>query len=78
MAIEAKKIKLVQDILKLEDEALLMEIEQILKSKRAEAYKNSLSPISTEDLEERIDQSVSDFESGRYKNADELLKKYGK
>jgi uncharacterized protein with von Willebrand factor type A (vWA) domain len=75
MEIEAKKIKLVQDILKLEDEALLTELEQLLKHKRFISHKDYFVPMSFEDLEGRFDKAVSDVDSGRYKRSEELLKK---
>lgn len=77
MEIEAKKIKLVQDILKLEDEDLLTELEQLLKHRRFVSHKDYFVPISVEELEGRLDKAVSDVDSGRYKRSEELLKKYG-
>lgn len=77
MEIEAKKIKLVQDILKLQDEALLSELEELLKQRRLVSHRDYLIPMSVEELESRLDQAISDVDSGRYKRSEELLKKYG-
>jgi hypothetical protein len=79
MELDAKKIKIVQDILGLEDSKVLTEIEVILSAKNSRgAYQNSLYFMSKEDLESRVEESMSDFKAGRVKSSEELLKKYDK
>ncbi len=77
MTIEEKKIKVVQDILKLENEEVLAEIEGILKSRRLAQYESSLVPMSKEELENRVNSAVSDVKSGRYSSSKSILKKFG-
>ncbi len=79
MEIDAKKIKIVQDILGIEDSEVLTEIEGILSARHSKSvYQNSLYPMSKEDLESRVEESMNDFKAGRVKSSDELLKKYDK
>ncbi len=77
MKIEAKKIKIVQDILRLDDSSVLSEIEEVLRRNRKEAYERNLYPMSSEELRVRVEESLADFSADRVKRSEDLLKKYG-
>ncbi|WP_339870233.1 hypothetical protein [uncultured Algoriphagus sp.] len=77
MELDAQKIKIVQDILSLQDVAVLKEIEGLLRENNIkEAYEKTLSPMTLGQLEARVEKSMGDYKSGRVKSSKELLKKY--
>ncbi len=76
MNLEARKIEFIKEFLKLQSQEAIVRLEQLLKQERKRSSKPGLTPISTEELNRRIDQSESDFSSKRYKSSNELLKKY--
>ena len=76
MNLEARKIEFIKEFLKLQSQEAIVRLEQLLKQERKRSIKPGLTPISTEELNRRIDQSESDFSSKRYKSSNELLKKY--
>jgi hypothetical protein len=78
MEIDAKKIKIVQEILSLRDDSVLSEIEAVLRGSKKEAYEKLLYPMTANELESRVEESMTDFKEGRVKSSKELLKKYGK
>lgn len=76
MNIETRKIKFVQEFLKLQNEKSISKFEKLLSKEKEELKENSLSPFDQEGLNNRIDQSELDFKNGRFKSSDELLEKY--
>ncbi len=75
MDIQARKIKFVQKFLSIKNEDMLLRFEELLKIIQAE-NKRELKPLTTEELNQRIDESERDFENGRYKTTSEMLKKF--
>ncbi len=69
MDIQTRKIKFVQKFLNIKDESLLLRFEELLNEQ-------NLEPFTSEELNQRAEQSEKDFESGRYKTTEELLKKF--
>lgn len=51
-----------------------------IMSKRAKKvpYDRLLNPMSLDELRSRVELSMEDFEAGRIKSSEELLKKYSK
>lgn len=72
MNIQARKIEFVQEFLKLQREDIISSLENFLKMEKELIIK----PISTKELNKRIELSESDFENGNYKNNSELKAKY--
>lgn len=77
MNLEARKIEFVQEFLKLQSEDIISQLEEILKKDKNTSHEQILEPMSKEKLNNRIDQSESDFRNNRYKSSSELLAKYG-
>lgn len=75
MDIQARKRKFVQKFLSIKNEDMLLRFEELLKIIQAE-NKRELKPLTTEELNQRIDESERDFENGRYKTTSEMLKKF--
>lgn len=76
MNLEARKIKFIQEFLKLQSEHAVSKLEKLLESEKGESTRTDLSPFDKEGLNERIAKSEMDFVNGLYKTSGELLKKY--
>lgn len=76
MNIEARKIKFVQEFLKLVDEDSISKLENLLSLEKLESGKSGLSPFDKEELNKRIEKSEEDFEKSKFKTSEELLLKY--
>lgn len=77
MDMQTRKIEFIQAFLKLESEEVISQFENLLIKKSAsEIDDQSVERMSIAELNERIDQSETDFKNGNYKNTSELLKKY--
>ena len=76
MNIDEVKVKLVHDILEIQDEQLLLGIENLLLSISSNHEK--FVPMSIEELNERIVKSEQDFADGKFIAAEELITKYSK
>ncbi|MEB2774392.1 hypothetical protein SYJ56_03690 [Algoriphagus sp. D3-2-R+10] len=77
MEIDAIKIKIVQDILNVQDASILAEIEEVLKLNKSSASAKSLDPMTADELTSRVEESMADYKAGRVKSSQELLRKYG-
>lgn len=76
MNLEARKIKFIQEFLKLQSEESVSLLEKILRKEKIASEERIIQPINQEDLDIRIDQSESDFRNNQFKNSSELLAKY--
>ncbi|MFD2943509.1 hypothetical protein [Flavobacterium notoginsengisoli] len=76
MDLQTRKIKFVQEFLKIQSEELISQLENLLKNKSNLDDNIFFNPMSIEEFNKRIDQSEDDFKSGRYKTTSKLLEKY--
>lgn len=76
MNIDTRKIEFVQKFLRLRNEKVISLLENILKKEEANLEDISFGPMTEAELNQRIDQSESDFEDDRFKKSAELLAKY--
>lgn len=76
MNIEARKIEFIQEFLKLQSEETISRLEKILKMEKNPSDERVNEPMTTEELNKRIDQSELDFKNNRFKSSSELLTKY--
>jgi hypothetical protein len=71
MDIQTRKIEFVQEFLKLQNEELIARLESLLRSSTS---KNSdLKPMTIEELNIRIDRSISDSEKDRLTSSADLI-----
>jgi len=75
MDIHLRKIQLIQDILRLQDEQILIGLESLLDKLWIERN-DDIQPMSIEELNKRIDESEDDFRNDRFKDTQTLLSKY--
>ncbi|MCL7763629.1 hypothetical protein MPF19_09400 [Polaribacter sp. Z014] len=72
MNLEARKIEFVQEFLKLQSEEVISLFEKILKKENLKAGQEDFKPMSIEEFNSRIDQSMNDSENGRLISSSEL------
>ncbi|MVN20271.1 hypothetical protein [Mucilaginibacter arboris] len=77
MNLEARKILFVQEFLKLQNEEIIGGLEKFLRKQKAELLENDLRPMSMEQLNKEIDQSLNDVEDGLVMEAKTLKNKVG-
>ena len=75
MDLQARKITFVQEFLSLESEEIVNGLEDLLRKKKAEHYKQQLKPMSADHFNDEIDQSMHDSNEDRITSATDLLKK---
>lgn len=81
MDLQTRKLELIKEFLKVQSEDVISRLENILKKESIKTDKEdiiamTIEPMSMEELNERIDQSESDFRNNRFKKSSELLAKY--
>jgi hypothetical protein len=74
MNIDQVKVKLVHDIMEIQDEQILIGIENLITSISDDNGK--FISMSKEDLENRIEKSEKDFAEGRVITNEQLIAKY--
>ena len=72
MDIQARKIEFIQEFLKLQSEDAVSRLENFLRIEK----ESNIQPMTTQELNKRIDQSETDFEKNRFKSNSELESKY--
>ena len=75
MDLQTRKIALVQEFLSIESEELISRFEKLLTAKKD--FSN-FSPMTIEELNRRIDQSMNDSKNGGVIDANEFLKEIAK
>ena len=72
MDFQTRKIEFVQELLKLNNEELLTQLEELLHSKNL--LKNTdFKPMSVTELNKRIDQSIDDSKNEKLTTTDNLI-----
>jgi hypothetical protein len=75
MDLQARKITFVQEFLRLESEEIVNGLEDLLRKKKAEHYRQQLKPMSADQFNDEIDQAILDSDEDRITSATELRKK---
>ena len=78
MNLEARKIAFVQEFLSIESEELISRLEKLLSTQKIEIKDKAFKPMTTEELNRRIDQSEQDSINGRLTESKDLLKEIKK
>lgn len=75
MDLQTRKITFVQEFLRLQNEEIISGLEHLLREKKAEQIDKSLTPMSIDQFNFEIDQSLQDSVDGRLTSAKDLKKK---
>ncbi|MDP2188522.1 MAG: hypothetical protein Q8J69_07555 [Sphingobacteriaceae bacterium] len=71
MTLEDRKIRFIQQFLKIENEVVIRQFEKLLSAETTE-----FSPMTIEELHRRINQASADIAAGNHVSSEELLDKY--
>lgn len=73
MDIQSRKIKFVQEFLKIQSEELIAKLK---KKEKTNTYQQNFEPMTVQEFNERVDKSETDFTNGKFKSSKDLLDKY--
>ena len=76
MDLQTRKIEFIQEFLKVQSEEVISRLEKLLWKERESSGPEDFKPMTKKELNNRIEQSESDFKNTRYKSNSELLAKY--
>lgn len=72
MDLQTRKISFVQEFLKIQSEEVIVRLEKALKKEKKNIKENVLRPMTVEEFNHRIDQSLSDSKNGKLTENDDL------
>ena len=75
MNIQARKLILIEEFLRINDESLITKLELFIRLEKKVAHERSLRPMTLDDFHEMIDQAKRDSDEGRVISHQELKKK---
>ena len=78
MDLQTRKITFVQEFLRLQNEEIVSGLEDFLRKKKIELFEENLTPMSIEQFNQEIDQSLMDSKEDRVTSAKELKEKVRK
>lgn len=78
MNIEAKKLSLIQEFLRIDNEKIINALEALLLKSKYDHFEDSLKPMSIEQFNSEIDQSIDDEKNNRLISNDDLKQKINK
>lgn len=78
MDIQTRKLELIREFLKIQSEEVISRLEKILKKENQKSGHEDLKPMTIEEFNSRIDQSMEDSKSGRLIEGSELKAKIDK
>lgn len=74
MDIQEKKLKLIEEFLRISDEQVLDKLEAIIRNEVQRLYSEGVKPMSLSELHEMIDEAKLDYQSGRVTSHEDLKK----
>jgi len=72
MDLQSRKIKFVQEFLKIQSEDVMAKLESILKIEHSDSKEKEVIPFTIEELNSRIRQSMEDSKNGKLIEDNEL------
>ncbi|MCS3868500.1 hypothetical protein J3D55_001416 [Chryseobacterium ginsenosidimutans] len=78
MNLEARKISLVQEFLRIDNEKIISALENLLHKSKSEIFDENLKPKSLDQLNSEIDKAIEDENNDRLINAKDLKNKIQK
>lgn len=75
MNIQARKLNLIEEFLKISDESIIEKLESFIRIEKKKQYDRELKPMSLNDFHEMIDQAKQDKANGRVISHEELKKR---
>jgi len=78
MNLEARKLSFIQEFLRLQNEEIVSGLENLLRKRKIELIENDFKPMSIEQFNSEIDQSLEDSKNERLIKASDLKDKIQK
>ena len=78
MDLQSRKISFVQEFLSIESEEIISRLENFLKKEKKVNTTKEFSPMTMEEFQNRINQSMEDSKNGRVISSKDLLKEIKK
>ncbi|MCM5663584.1 hypothetical protein [Galbibacter mesophilus] len=78
MDLQTRKLELIKEFLRIESEDVIALLEKVLKQGNKISDNEDIKPMSIEEFNSRIDQSMADSKNGRMIEAEELKAKIDK
>lgn len=78
MDLQTRKLKLIQEFLKIQSEEVISRLEKVLKKESIKPEQERFRPMTIEEFNSRIDQSMEDSKNGRLIETSELKAKIDK
>ncbi len=78
MNLEARKILLVQEFLRIDNEKIINALENALHKIKSENFDENLKPMSLEEFNDEIDIAIDDADNNRITNVADLKNKIQK
>jgi len=78
MDLQTRKLELIQEFLKIQSEDVISRLEKILRKENKNSDKENFKPMTIEEFNSRIDQSMEDSKNGRLIESSELKAKIDK
>jgi hypothetical protein len=75
MNIQARKLNLIEEFLRISDESLITKLESFIKQEKKVSHERNLKPMSLNELHEMMDQAKHESDAGRVISHQELKKK---
>jgi hypothetical protein len=78
MDLQTRKLEFIKDFLKLTNEEAVIKLERLLKVQRQAEFEPDLSPMTVEEFNSRIDQSMDDSKNGLLTDSKEFKSEMAK
>jgi hypothetical protein len=75
MNIQARKLVLIEEFLRISDESFISKLESFIKQEKKVSHERNLKPMLLNEFHEMIDQAKRDSDAGRVISHQELKKK---
>ena len=75
MNLEARKLSLVQEFLRIDNEKIISALENFLLKNKSEIFEQDLQPMSLEQFNREIDEALEDEKNNRIISAKKLKEK---
>ena len=72
MDIQTKKIHFIEEFLRIQNEGIINLLDAVLKNEKNKLYKDSLKPMTIDELNARIAEAEKDIIEGRVYTTDEI------
>lgn len=78
MDLQSRKLEIIQEFLKIQSEDLIIKLEELFKLEKARAREEVFEPMTLEEFNSRIDQSMEDSKNDKLLEANEFKAKIDK